>query len=219
MLPTLIVPELPETPEAYVEVLSSLGLFDTPPLTAEDAERTALYRTEHQREVAQQAFGRYEDYLASLNMRARFSLCDDATVKRAAQIFLKSNQFNLRTVRYSEAEVKERQVYVCQLEDRFGDYGVISALALQRLGADVFIENWVMSCRVFKRGVEHFILNQLVEIARKEGVGRILGEYLPTAKNSVVANLFAELGFASEGSLWILGLESASPLVTYVKLA
>jgi predicted enzyme involved in methoxymalonyl-ACP biosynthesis len=59
----------------------------------------------------------------------------------------------------------------------------------------LFVDTWFMSCRVLKRGMEHFTLNTLVAYARHYGFRNIVGEYIPTAKNSMVKDHYPGLGF------------------------
>jgi FkbH-like protein len=208
------VPELPPDPEEYVRHLQSLDLFEAPQVTKEDLERTALYQTERKREVLQAACGSFEEYLSSLGMVADFEPCSASTHKRIAQLFQRSNQFNLRTVRYTESDLTnlleggQHSIYSCQLRDRFGDHGIISAVVFRHDQDEVFLENWVMSCRVFNRQVEDFLLNEFMARARALGRARLTGQFLPTAKNKVVADLFARLGFSQRGEHWALEADS-----------
>jgi FkbH-like protein len=133
---------------------------------------------------------------------------------RVSQLTQRSNQFNLRTVRYTEddiARIASSGDYVhmaFNLKDRFGDYGLISVIILQKREDALFIDTWIMSCRVLKRGMEIFTLNEIVRIARGQGFKTIIGEYLPTPKNGLVKNHYADLGFQSSGGLWLLDVDS-----------
>ena len=118
---------------------------------------------------------------------------DSFNIPRVAQLSQRSNQFNLRTVRYTEAEIEtlsRNQEYACfsfTLSDKFGDNGLIAVVILKKQSADIlFIETWLMSCRVLKRGMENFTLNTIVAYAKNGGYKQIIGEYLPTAKNRMV---------------------------------
>ena len=95
-------------------------------------------------------------------------------------------------------------VLAFRLADRFGDHGLISTLIALREGDALRIDCWLMSCRVFSRTAEQFILRGLLEIAREGGARRLAGEYVATAKNAVVADLYARLGFreARERGAW-----------------
>lgn len=81
------------------------------------------------------------------------------------------------------------------LRDRFGDHGLISIVVLRRGAEQLEISDWLMSCRVLTRGVEQFLMNRVVEIARKYGYSSITGEYVPTPKNAMVKNFFQQFGF------------------------
>jgi len=125
---------------------------------------------------------------------------------RIAQLTQRSNQFNLRTVRYTEDDIRrisEDNGYITfyiMLSDKFGDHGLISVIILKREpDRSLFIDTWLMSCRVLKRGVEDFAAGCIAEIALKENAPRVTGEYLPTAKNSMVSDLYEKLGFSPIG--------------------
>lgn len=223
LLPELVVPELPEDPALFVPYLLSLNLFETASFSEEDRHRTGQYQQEAARAEAQRAFTSIDDYLANLNMVSAVSGFDDFTVPRVAQLTQRSNQFNLRTVRYTEADIERIRKsvdfipFAFHLRDKFGDYGLIGLVILRRLTDEaVFIDTWIMSCRVLKRGMEQFTLNRLVEQARQHGFNRLIGEYLPTAKNGIVKDLYAELGFAASNGKWELDLQGFNPLKTFI---
>ena len=125
----------------------------------------------------------------------------DTDMERFVQLTNKSNQFNLRTRRYSEAEIiglQNENSYVLltiKLEDRFSKYGIIGCAILKIDGDTCFIENWVMSCRVLKKGVENYTIEKIIDIAKKHGCSKVVGEFVPTKKNSMVSNLYDTLGF------------------------
>ena len=129
-------------------------------------------------------------------------------IPRVAQLSQRSNQFNLRTVRYTDADI-EALANVPNvidlsftLEDKFGDNGLIAVIIMKPLDKEtLFVDTWFMSCRVLKRGMENFTLNTMVEKAKVAGYKKIIGEYLPTPKNKMVENHYTELGFTPvEGS-------------------
>jgi FkbH-like protein len=198
----ITVPEMPEDPSYYVSFLKDLCLFETASFSETDAGRTEMYRQEAQRTSLMASYGSYDDYLMALEMRAVSAEFDSFHYPRIAQLTQRSNQFNLRTVRYTEAQIEalahsDAHItrYYC-LRDRLGDHGLIAVVVLDRMpdGA-LFISELLMSCRVLKRGMEEFIINDIVSIARKEGFETVVGEYIPTPKNSMVADLYTRLGF------------------------
>ena len=205
LIPNITVPELPENPEEYVDYLRSLNLFETVSFSEEDRVRTQQYRAEAQRVSLQSQCTDYDAYLQGLEMVAEAKPFDSFHFPRIAQLTQRSNQFNLRTVRYTEQEIAAIAAdpnYVTiyfTLRDKFGDHGLISAVIMQKLSDRLFVDTWLMSCRVLKRGMEEFIINKMLSVAAEHGFDTVEGEYLKTAKNAMVANIYEKLGFSPMG--------------------
>ena len=198
----ITVPELPEDPAEYLEYLYSLNLFETASYSNLDKDRTKQYQVEAQRVSLSKTFTNEADFLKSLNMVSVVSGFTKFNTPRVAQLSQRSNQFNLRTIRYTDAdiEVLANDPNVIDLsftlEDKFGDNGLIAVIIMKPLDKEtLFVDTWFMSCRVLKRGMENFTLNTMVEKAKAAGYKKIVGEYLPTAKNKMVENHYTGLGF------------------------
>ena len=201
-IPGITVPELPQDPGEYLEYLYSLNLFETASYSQADKDRTKQYQVEAQRVSLQKTFSNEADFLKSLDMTSVVSGFNKFNTPRVAQLSQRSNQFNLRTVRYTEADIEAlgQNPDVIDLsftlEDKFGDNGLIAVIIMKKQDEEtLFIDTWFMSCRVLKRGMEDFTLNTMVEAAREKGYKRIVGEYLPTPKNKMVENHYPSLGF------------------------
>ena len=201
-IPGITVPELPEDPGEYLEYLYGLNLFETASYSGADKDRTKQYQVEAQRVSLQKTFTDEADFLKSLNMVSKVSGFTKFNTPRVAQLSQRSNQFNLRTVRYTEANIEAlaadtKVIDLCfTLEDKFGDNGLIAVVIMKEQNAEtLFVDTWFMSCRVLKRGMENFTLNIMVDAAKEKGYKRIIGEYLPTSKNKMVENHYAHLGF------------------------
>lgn len=202
-VPGVTVPELPEDPGEYLEYLYSLNLFETASYSNADAERTLQYQVENQRASLLKTFTNEADFLKSLDMVSEVKGFDSFNTVRVAQLSQRSNQFNLRTVRYTEAELEALEKdeayanFSFTLVDKFGDNGLICVIILQKSDPEtLFIESWFMSCRVLKRGMEDFTLDTIVSYAKENGFKRIIGQYLPTAKNQMVEDHYPKLGFS-----------------------
>lgn len=201
-IPGITVPELPEYPEDYLEYLYSLNLFETASYSNLDKDRTKQYQVEAQRVSLSKTFTNEADFLKSLNMISVVSGFTKFNTPRVAQLSQRSNQFNLRTVRYTDADIEAlaNNPNVIDLsftlEDKFGDNGLIAVVIMKPLDKEtLFVDTWFMSCRVLKRGMENFTLNTMVEKAKAAGYKKIIGEYLPTPKNKMVENHYTGLGF------------------------
>lgn len=225
-IPEVTVPELPKDPAEYMPYIRTLNLFETSSFTEEDSVRTKQYQEEFKRASLQRTFTSEEDFLKSLEMTGEINGVDDFNLPRVAQLSQRSNQFNLRTCRYSEEELskmsKSDNVNVLNftLKDKFSDYGLISTIVVknQPVQGALFIENWLMSCRVLKRGVESLALNRLAEIAKQKGVKKIVGEYIPTPKNGLVKDHYAKLGFSEREGYWILDIVNYQSRNHYISL-
>jgi FkbH-like protein len=200
----ITVPELPEDPAEYLEYLYSLNLFETASYSNLDKDRTKQYQVEAQRVSLSKTFTNEADFLKSLNMVSVVSGFTKFNTPRVAQLSQRSNQFNLRTVRYTDADIEDlaNDPNVIDLsftlEDKFGDNGLIAVVIMKPLDKEtLFVDTWFMSCRVLKRGMESFTLNTMVEKAKAAGYKKIVGEYLPTPKNKMVENHYTGLGFSS----------------------
>ena len=205
MLPEVEVPELPEDPAEYTAFARMQNLFDTNSYSDEDRVRTERYLAEKSRTELSADIDNYDDYLKALGMKAVCAPFDAFHIPRIAQLTQRSNQFNLRTVRYSEQEIEEIAAnprYITRyytLRDRFGEHGLIAVVILEKRENELFVNEWLMSCRVLKRGMEQFIADSILRAAREAGVARVVGEYIPTPKNAMVKDLYASMGFRPLG--------------------
>lgn len=227
-IPGITVPELPEDPAKYLEYLYSLNLFETASYSDADKDRTKQYQVEAKRVSLAKTFTNEADFLKSLDMISTVSGFTKFNTPRVAQLSQRSNQFNLRTIRYTESDITSMAEnpdvidLSFTLEDKFGDNGLIAVAIMKKLDEDtLFVDTWFMSCRVLKRGMENFTLNTMVECAKKRGFKRIVGEYLPTPKNKMVEQHYPNLGFTksddpSEGVKYVLDVNSYQPRECYI---
>ena len=123
-------------------------------------------------------------------------------LSRITQLTNKTNQFNLTTKRVSEQEIKLSIVdknkisLYARLKDKFGDNGLVSLIQGVISGDELEIEIWLMSCRVFKRTLEHSLLYEFLRKAKQKNLKIVRGKYIPTKKNKIVNNLYQEMGFS-----------------------
>ena len=224
----ITVPELPEDPGEYLEYLYSLNLFETVSYSNADKDRTKQYQVEAKRVSLSKTFTNEADFLKSLNMVSTVSGFTKFNTPRVAQLSQRSNQFNLRTIRYTEADItalaEDPNVIDLSftLEDKFGDNGLIAVIIMKQQDAEtLFVDTWFMSCRVLKRGMENFTLNTMVERAKAAGYKKIIGEYLPTPKNKMVENHYLDLGFSKmAGTItpqYMLDINCYQPRECYIK--
>ncbi|MBL8954123.1 MAG: HAD-IIIC family phosphatase, partial [Myxococcaceae bacterium] len=209
----------------FAEVLDREGYFEPFSLTADDGARGEQYVADRARAQAQSEFMSYAQYLEWLEMKAVIAPFEPAYLERIAQLVNKTNQFNLTASRHTLAEVTamasspDHVTLYGRLADRFGDNGLVSVVMGRADGEALHIDTWLMSCRVLKRDFEHAMFAALCEQAAARGFKRLVGRYVPTAKNAMVASHYAGLGFtqAPDGT-WAYELgQSPAPSPTFIE--
>ena len=203
------VPEVGNDPSQYADLILAAGYFEAVTFSADDRLRATSYVLDKERVSLQQTLS-VDDYLASLKMRIVMSPIDEASRQRVTQLVNKTNQFNLTTRRYTEAEIRALENSKCvltiqaRLADQFGDLGLIAVIIgrEQIVGSvrQLRIETWLMSCRVLGRRVEEVMLLCLVQRAKERNIRLLEGQFLPTSKNKMVADMYSRLGFDLVGA-------------------
>lgn len=206
LCPAVIVPEMPADPAHRPGWLRSLRCTWPLRLTDEDARRSDMYIAERKGRELRETSASYDEYLSGLQQRLVISPVGPATLARAAQLHQRTNQFNLTGLRLTEAEIAaftrdERQglAFVGQVQDRFGDYGIVLAASVEIAGTNARILSFVMSCRVIGRQLEAAFLEALVANLSDRGVEHVEGRYCPTKKNGMVCEFYAAMGFRESG--------------------
>jgi FkbH-like protein len=218
--PEVLVVELPKNPRLYRKTLENLNVFDVLSLTKEDLVRGEMYAGKRKRTELEQSAGSIEDFLRTLDLKVKIQPVNDFDTPRVVQLIGKTNQFNLTTRRYTDAEVrqfredKDAIVYSMAVTDKFGDEGVVGVAIVKMKDDDWWIDSLLMSCRVIGRSAETALLARIMADARAAKAKRIIGEYIPTKKNPPAADLYENHGFDmpaesdNNGTTWILNLDT-----------
>ncbi|WP_339072326.1 HAD-IIIC family phosphatase [Fusobacterium animalis] len=221
-LQNVAVPEIGDKIELFKNFIDRNNYFEIISLSKEDLERAKYYQDNQNREKEQQNYSNYSDYLKSLNMIAEIDEAKEIYLERIHQLINKTNQFNLTTKRYTKSEVEKIYKdpnYILlygKLKDKFGDNGLISIIIGKQVGDVLEIPLWIMSCRVLKRDMEIAMLNELVDLAKKRGIKKLRGTYIPSKKNSMVKDHYKNLGFKFEKEennifTWVLEITDYQP--------
>ncbi len=215
--PEVMVVDLPKNPRLYRTTLEKLDVFDVLSLTKEDMARGEMYVGKRKREEMKHSSTSIEDFLRTLELKVRVKLTDDFVAPRVVQLIGKTNQFNLTTRRYTDAETKslrdaeESAVYSMAVQDKFGDEGVVGVAIVRKKNVSWTVDSFLMSCRVIGRSVETAFLAKIIADANTAGARRVIGEYIPTKKNTPAADFYERHGFAKQketgdGASWMLDL-------------
>jgi len=231
-LPDVTVPDFPEDPTYLVQWFSEVSekYFNKTSLTEEDKNRTKMYKAEKKRVKLAKKVATVEEFLNGLNMKIIIHRDYKEMINRLVQLTQRTNQFNLRTKRYTKndllffIESKDCIVWDLELIDKFGTNGITGLIIvkLDRKIKEAFIDTFLMSCRIIGRDVEVAFVNYIASILKKIGIKMLIGEYIPTKKNELVKNIYKKLGFQEEKNgtnLWKLNLIGFEPVIPkYIKI-
>jgi FkbH-like protein len=204
-LPGVTVVKVTDEPSEIAELTSQLTAFRFSKVSEEDRLRTSMVQVEVGRKAAAAEAQSHEQFLASLGLTVRVFRPQATHVGRVTQLVNKTNQFNLTTIRRSEAEMSaildspEHAVYAAEVTDRFGGYGLVAVAIVETSGTAWAVNTFLMSCRVLRRGVEDAIVQCIADDAATSGATALRGSYVPTPKNSQVATFYPGLGFTETG--------------------
>lgn len=216
--PEVLVVNMPKNPRLYRETLEKLKVFDVLSLTKEDMSRGEMYVGKRKRAQLENSATSVEDFLRTLNLKVHVREVRDFDTPRVVQLIGKTNQFNLTSRRYTDAEIRKFResedvaVYSMAVTDKFGDEGVVGVAIVLKEADDWIIDSFLMSCRVIGRSAETALLTKIAADAKQAGAKRLRGEYLPTKKNAPAADLYNRHGFTLEEesdakTTWMLDLE------------
>ncbi|MEH2351124.1 MAG: amino acid adenylation domain-containing protein [Nostoc sp.] len=198
--PEVLTLQLPQECDRIPQFLQHIWAFDQLQATQEDQQRTNLYQQNVQRQRLQQDSLSFTDFLAQLDLEIEISPMQSKQLSRVAQLTQRTNQFNLTTIRRSEAEIQQLcnserlECRVVKVKDRFGDYGLVGLLLFEVQENALVVDTFLLSCRVLGRGVEHKMLAYLGTLAQKRGLGRVKLFYTPTKKNQPAWDFLVSIG-------------------------
>ena len=226
-LPEVAVVDLPEDPTSFIKAIDREGFFESLAFSSEDSNRNLLYKQNTIRSKHQKQFDNIDEFLSSLEMESEVGPVSELYLPRFAQLINKSNQFHLTTTRYTETQIRSMIndnmtiLRYFRLKDNFGDNGLISALIIKRQAKILFIDTWVMSCRVLSRGMEEFICSEIISMAKLSHSTIVRGKYIPSKKNKLASSLYERLGFKltkkePDGtSYWELNMKDPLPKISH----
>lgn len=198
MLPMVAVPDFPEQPYELPSFFKSLveDFFKVYAITDEDRVKTEQYKANAKRAESQHQFADFDEFLRSLNMELTIERANEFNIPRIAQMTQKTNQFNLTTKRYTDADIKTMlsngwDVYCISVSDRFGDSGITGCIMVN--GEE--IDSFLLSCRVLGKGIEVAFMKKILQVLKRKGVETLRALFVPTSKNAQVKDFYEKCGF------------------------
>jgi FkbH-like protein len=209
--PEVLVLPLPAEVDDIPEFLQHVWAFDRARVTDEDRERARMYRQNAERARAERSAGNLEEFLAGLKLEVTIAPMEPAQVARVAQLTRRTNQMNATLIRRSEVEVqslKDYEVLVVEVKDRFGTYGLSGVMIVRRTDSLLFVDTFLLSCRALGRGVEHRMVARLGEIALERGLDALCFTLIEGPRNRP-AKMFLE-SIGALPSNFLLAREAAA---------
>ena len=215
VLPEVTVIDLPEDFSLYPKTLMELDIFNSLQLTAVDKSRGRLYADERKRRELKETFTDHKDFLRSLEVSVEIKPAESFTIPRISQLTNRTNQFNLTTKRYTEADIKmmaeSSDYYVCSIKskDKLGDNGVVGVAIMKIVNEEAYIDTFLMSCRILGRSIEEALLIHIINKSKELGIKSLIGEYIPSKKNMQTKDFYKSRGFSfhnqrDNSELWLI---------------
>lgn len=212
--PEIFVPTLPKDYADYPNFIRSLNAFDCLNITNDDFNRNKIYKANTERESLQKKVIDIEEFYYSLDMRVNIGIATSLQVPRIAQMTQKTNQFNLRTIRYTDVEIMEFinnpnfEVYYLSLSDKFGDNGIVGTAILRIEDKKAFIDSFLFSCRALGRTAETALINFIINDFTGRGLEILEGEYIKTKKNLPCKDFYSDHFFKKQDNKWVMELNN-----------
>lgn len=198
MLPMVSVPDFPAQPYELPMFFKKMvdDYFKVYSITDEDKKKTEQYKANAARAQAQQSFTDFGAFLESLDIQITIEAANEFNIPRIAQMTQKTNQFNLTTKRYTDADVRRFvdegwKILCISVADKFGDNGITGAIMVN----DNEIDSLLLSCRILGKGIEKAFLKRVLLLLKESGIDSVKAAYLPTLKNGQVADFYDRCGF------------------------
>ena len=202
LLPQVLTVDVPNDIVKWPRLLRTINCFAKFNVTAEDKKKTNQYKSRAKFVNDLKGADNIKTYLTSLNLSPETFPLNETNIARAEQLCIKTNQFNVRTKRHNAADLlnlkKENQdfVFLVKLGDKYGDHGIVSLVCLSRIDDDfIFLDTFLMSCRVLGRHLESWILSEIVKRIKKKNARFLIAEFVNTERNSLALQFLNNYGF------------------------
>lgn len=213
-LPEVLTIDLPRDPSEYSSCIMNLNDFNLLKITKDDLNRSKMYHNEQKRKEFEKTVPDVETFLKKMDIHVSINNANSFTIPRISQLTLKTNQFNLTTKRYQEEDIekfvedKNYLVGCAQVSDKFGDNGITGVFIVNKLSNEWEIDTFLLSCRIMGRGVEEGILGHILKEAKKAGISKVKGQFIPTKKNRPCEGFLEKFGFKKEVDHWSFDLKN-----------
>ncbi len=215
-----------ELPEVFcIDAVNVKTILDVPAMkprfiTPESRLRRQMYRSDIDRNQAEQEYtGPSEAFLAQLDMVFNIKFAQEEDLQRAEELTLRTHQLNTTGYTYSFDELNairqsdDHLLLVASLDDKYGTYGTIGLMLVEKEKTFWTVKLLLMSCRVMSRGVGAIMMNYIMSEAKAANV-RLRAEFIPNGRNRMMYVTYKFGGFVEveqRGDLIILENDLSQP--------
>lgn len=175
------------------------------PVTPESKNRRLSYQSESRRKTQlNQWQGTYEDFLKRCDLQLFIERPSDTNKRRSLELIQRSNQFNLSKKEYSDSAFEalitseKMDCYCFYVKDRFGDYGNVGFVAIEKTNGVRRIMEFVMSCRVAQKEVERTFVDWYSHNCLRNNIFK--ADFVESPRNGPLKNALKNIGFEVESS-------------------
>jgi FkbH-like protein len=219
LVPNVVTIEIPKNVFEWHRFLRNLDFFSKFKVLYEDKNKTEQYRSRAVFNSGVRTTKDIKAYLSSLNLLPVLLPISNTNIARAEQLCQKTNQFNLSVKRHSASGLlimdkdPNYNIFLVNFSDLYGDHGIIALVCLSNVIKDfVYLDTFLMSCRILGRHLEAWILNQVKEYALDQGKKMIVADFYDTGKNKIAKDFLKIYGFkkVTESSTTALSIKKAN---------
>lgn len=201
MLPEVTTILLPPDSASYVSTVDQILELEKLDIRVDDLIKTEQYIQNKKRQQAHDNIGDLNSYLYSLESKVTIKTASEQDLSRVHQLFSKTNQFNLTTIRYSVSDIEKfhqsdtYQLITVAAQDKFGQLGTIGQCLLKLSSEVIEVDSFILSCRAMGRGIETALINF---IKKEYLIGytsvKLVGTYIPSKKNLPIKSFLEAQG-------------------------
>ena len=167
--------------------------------TKEDLDRKNSYKKIAEYKKLESNTANIEKFLKSLNPKLFIDTINKKNLTRSSQLIAKTNQFKFNSNVFSEERLVKlkKNTLVISFKDKIQNYGIIGVVVynIDKKKKILEIQNFVLSCRVFSRRIENFIISFLIKKAKISNCTKLYFKFDLTKKNFYLQEFLKEIGF------------------------
>jgi FkbH-like protein len=211
-LPEVRVIDVPNEIYNWIDLIKNDETFAKPIITSEDKKKTKQYQSAAKFNEDKKNKGN-DNFLKNILLKPRIFKPNKSNITRFSQMTVKTNQFNFRTIRMTESEVKntfnsnEEECFMCDAKDIYGDHGIIGLASVKKITKDIFfLNNYLLSCRILGRKIENWFIESIFQKLRENGVKKIIIGFIPSERNEIAEIFLKSLKLKKFTDIKILSL-------------